>query len=517
MQGAHGQRLAGLLMGILFCSQAIAAASHGPDFNGDGFADLAIGVPDEGIGAIERAGMIHILYGSEIGLTTNGAEAFNQAGDLMPGEPEPFALFGVALGWGDFDGDGFDDLAVGARGQTIGSAAGAGSVTVLRGSAEGLTIDGLQYWHLSETDMPSKAMPLDQFGAALTANDFNGDGFDDLAVGIPNKRVNGAANAGAVLVLYGSEDGLTVADRRYLHQNRYMIHNTAESGDQFGRALASGDFDGDGFADLAVGVPSEENLGRSNAGGVNVIYGRSTGLHWNGNQFLRQSIAFMGNPTETNDLFGASLTVGDFDGNGSDDLAIGAPGETISGHTNAGAVNVLYGNPDGLSFTGNQFWHANVAGLNSGAATDEQFGHKIAAGDFNGDGRDDLAIGVPRRTIGTNALAGAVQLIYGSPTSLSVAGAENFHQNSANIPDLAEFGDRFGYALAARDFNGDGLTDLAIGAPYDSVDAIPEAGVMHVLYGDTLGITSVNNQYFTQNNPGMNDVAEDLDEFADYF
>ena len=225
----------------------------------------------------------------------------------------------------------------------------------------------------------------------------------------------------------------------------------------------------------------------------------------------------MGNPTEPGDLFGASLTVGDFDGNGSDDLAIGVPGETISGHASAGAVNVLYGNPDGLSYTGNQFWHAGVAGLGTAVAANEQFGHKIAAGDFDGDGRDDLAIGVPWRTINNLDLAGAVQIIYGSPTSLSVAGANVFHQNTVNMPDIAEFGDRFGYAVAARDFNGDGHADLAIGAPYDSLGAIPEAGVMHVIYGDTLGITTVNNQYFTQNDPGMDDIAEDLDEFADYF
>lgn len=517
MQYASWWRLSGLIAGLSIGTQANGSASTGPDFNGDGFPDLAIGVPDEGVDGMALAGMIHVLYGAEAGLTTDGSQAFNQSGDLMPGEPEPHALFGVALGWGDFNGDGFDDLAVSARGQTIDSVSKAGSVTVLHGSAGGLTIDGLQYWHLNVPGTPNKARPNDEFGAALTAGDFNGDGFADLAIGIPNKRVNGASKAGSVLVLYGSQDSLTIENRHYLHQDRYKIHNKSEPNDQLGRALACGDFNGDGFADLAIGVPGENNLGRNNAGGVNVIYGRPSGLHWNGNQFWRQSIALTGNPTETDDMFGASLAVGDFDGNGSDDLAIGVPGETLSGHANAGAVNVLYGNPDGLSYSSNQFWHASVAGLGTSFAAGEKFGHAMAAGDFDGDGRDDLAIGVPGRTVGTIALAGAVQIIHGSPSALSVAGARTFDQNSPNIPDFAEFGDQFGYAVAARDFNNDGLADLAIGAPHDSVGALAEAGVMHVIYGDTLGLTTVGNQYFTQDMPGMGEVAEELDEFANYF
>jgi hypothetical protein len=509
--------LAGACHVLICCAAAHAAASHGPDFNGDGFPDLVVGVPDEGIGSVPRAGLFHVIYGSESGLTTDGVQVFSQDSDFMPGQVEPYALFGVAFGWGDFNGDGFDDLAISARGQTIGSAAGAGSVTVLHGSADGLTTDGLQYWHLDVPGTPNKAMAYDQFGAALSAADFNADGFADLAIGVPNKRVDGASNAGAVLVLYGSSDGLTTTDRYYVHQNLYKIQNTAEVDDQFGRTLGSGDFNGDGFADLAIGAPGETNLGSANAGCVNVLYGSATGLRWQKNQFWRQRTDLMHNPTESGDLFGGSLAVGDFDGNGFDDLAIGVPGETLSGHANAGAVNVLYGSANRLTYTGNQFWHAGVDGLKTAFADDEQFGFKVAAGDFDGDGRDDLAIGVPRRPVSNLALAGAVQIIYGTADGLSVARARTFDQNTANIPDHAEFGDRFGYAIAARDFNADGLTDLAIGAPYNPVGSIPEAGVMHVLYGDTLGLTTVGNQFFTQDTPGLGDPAEDLDEFADYF
>jgi hypothetical protein len=86
---------------------------------------------------------------------------------------------------------------------------------------------------------------------------------------------------------------------------------------------------------------------------------------------------------------------GDFNGDGFDDLAVGAPLENVSGINAAGAVSIIYGSRRGLSASGNQFWHENVSGVDGAAANDDRFGIALAAGDFNGDGFDDLAIGVP--------------------------------------------------------------------------------------------------------------------------
>jgi hypothetical protein len=106
----------------------------------------------------------------------------------------------------------------------------------------------------------------DRFGSALVAGDFNGIGKDDLAVGMPGEDFGGATDTGIVVVLFGSSQGLLPASWERLGQKR--VGGIDESGDQFGLALAAGDFNGDGKDDLAIGTPLEDITGASNAGAV---------------------------------------------------------------------------------------------------------------------------------------------------------------------------------------------------------------------------------------------------------
>ena len=122
---------------------------------------------------------------------------------------------------------------------------------------------------------------FDLFAKALAAGDFNDDGYDDLAVGVPGEEVN-VANAGVVCVLYGSAAGLASAGQQWWSQNSVDVPGVAEAGDRLGESLATGDFDGDGFDDLAIGVPDEEVSGQRFAGAVNVLYGSSNGLSGSG-------------------------------------------------------------------------------------------------------------------------------------------------------------------------------------------------------------------------------------------
>src|SRR4029453_5665200 len=186
------------------------------DFDNDGFADLAVGVPGEN----DFAGAVNVLYGTGGGLSGTGGQLFPQGG----GTAEAFDSFGSSLAAGDFNNDGFADLAAGAPFEAVGSVQ-AGAVSVWYGSRGGLTATGGRLF----TQVGGAVESGDQFGSALAAGDFNNDGFADLAVGAPGEGVGGAGQAGAVSVLPGSAGGLTATGGRLFTQ----VGGAVESGDQF--------------------------------------------------------------------------------------------------------------------------------------------------------------------------------------------------------------------------------------------------------------------------------------------
>ncbi|MFV2040010.1 MAG: lamin tail domain-containing protein, partial [Acidimicrobiales bacterium] len=155
---------------------------------------------------------------------------------------------------------------------------------------------------------------------------------------------------------------------------------------------ASSDFDGDGYDDLAVGVPGEDFGTRKNAGSVVVIPGRANGIARSRGKVWSQRGKIAGTPA-TSDRFGEALAVGDFDGDGYDDLAVGVPGEDVGGNNDAGSVNVIYGSASGLATTRNAAL-TQTDGKSSGAERGDEFGSALTSGDFDGDGYDDLAVGV---------------------------------------------------------------------------------------------------------------------------
>jgi len=325
--------------------------------------------------------------------------------------------------------------------------------------------------------------------------DFNGDGAADLAIGAPGEN----SSSGVVHVLYGSGTGLTAAGSQLWSQDSPGIAGAAEAGDIFGFALAAGDFNGDTRADLAIGAPGENSF----AGVVHVLYGSGTGLTAAGSQLWSQDSPGIAGAAEAGDIFGEALAAGDFNGDTRADLAIGAPGEN-----NVGFVHVLYGSGTGLTAAGSQLWSQDSPGIGGTAEANDDFGGALAAGDFNGDTRADLAIGA----LGENSFAGVVHVLYGLGTGLTAAGSQLWSQDSPGIGGAAEPDDIFGEALAAGDFNGDGTADLAIGASGEN----SFAGVVHALYGSaTVGLTATGSQVWSQDSPGIAGGAEAFDVFGE--
>ncbi len=296
----------------------------------------------------------------------------------------------------------------------------------------------------SASAVPRAAMPFD----------FDGDGYADLAAGVPGENLRGKRNPGAVQVLYGSASGVTAHDQLW-HQGRKGVKGALEKGDRFGAVLASGDFDADGYADLAIAIPEENIKTRKDTGAVQVLYGSRAGLTAAGDQVWHQGSKGVPGSNGKEDRFGSSLAVGDFDGNGYADLAVGVPGEDVGDAVGAGRVVMLRGSASGLTSARAQSWGEGSAGVASKPRRYEHFGRVIAAGDVNADGRDDLAISVGQ--VGDSS----VHLLLGSPTGFTASGAQFF---SLGDLGLGEYGATGAVAsLWLGDVNADGHDDLTLG------------------------------------------------------
>jgi hypothetical protein len=509
------------------------------DFNGDGFADLAIGVPFEDQDGINAVGGVNVIYGSAKGLTATNDQFF---------DPTTFGFaytsndhFGWALASGDFNGDTYSDIAIGIPDLDVASSADFGGVLLMNGSPSGLDPSTARSLPL----MPGSG---GNAGESLVWADFNGDTFGDLAVGIPGATFSifndnivpllfctreTVAAAGEVQVFYGASTGLSASRAQRLRQgsidgdlcnapSSIVVGNFPGPNDRFGTALAAGDFNGDGPADLVIGTPLEDYAPEAfedDFGVVQIVPGSTHGLIPAQTQGLSQNTPGVGGGAEAGDQFGRALAVGDFNGDLRADLAVGVPFEDLVNNSaaDAGVVHVLLGSADFgelVTTTGSLFISQAVL---SGVAVEagDRFGWALAVGRFDDDARADLAIGVPGEAVGSVAKAGLVQVLYGSTSGPSLTRVQTWHQNTAGIPDAVESGDQFGYALSAWNYGFDDRADLAIGAPFEDFSSLADAGVVTVIYGSPTGLTTVvAPQLWHQDVTGINDTLQAGDRFG---
>ena len=221
----------------------------------------------------------------------------------------------------------------------------------------------------------------DRFGSALAAADFNGDGNADLAVGTPLDDWAEQVDAGTVNVLYGSSQGLTDEDDQIWHQNSRGTALQNQARNNYGASLAAGDFNNDGYADLATGIPGYANEGLARAGAVQVLYGSEEGLTAAGTQVLQKGQQGLSGRPQPNDEFGVKLTTSDLNNDGIDDLVVTANGSEDISALGAGSLDVLYGTPDGLQAAGHDVWSAGNPGLPGGPKAEDFFGTAVSGAD----------------------------------------------------------------------------------------------------------------------------------------
>ena len=277
---------------------------------------------------------------------------------------------------GDFDGDGLGDAAYGdpGSGRTGACPAGFGAVYVHAGDDPAREVRWARGAGLS-----GPAVCGAKLGTGLGAADVDGDGYDDLVVGVPGGQV------GHVQVVFGSPAGLSPA-------RQTIIQGATADGPaaRFGAAIAAGDFDCDGFADVAVAAP-DADAGATDAGAVTVFRGRANGVATSGTRLVQGAF---GDPAESGDRFGYALASGNLDadgpgGCGCADLAISAAFEDVSGIEDAGMVHVLFGGSSGPGSGGaHEIPPTGVLGPQRG----QLVGGHLGIGDIDEDGVDDLSM-----------------------------------------------------------------------------------------------------------------------------
>lgn len=380
---------------------------------------------------------------------------------------------GRALAVGDFDGDGWEDLAVGAPFEDVGSTADAGAVVVSYGTAFGLTHVGAEL-HTAET--MGVTVRTDAFlGYALVAADFDQDGYDDLIVGAPGEQVGFVAGAGRIHVLEGGPSGLS-------YRNSFTQTDAGgviEVDDEFGAALAAGNWNGDaaGYMDLAVGSPGEDDA----AGAVYTFHGSGLFFLLANDFFTSADFSQLAVPGAE---IGASLAAGNFVSTSHDDLAIGAPYLDI-GVNAAGAVFLVRGTSDGLATAA--YPRYDAADIDAATASG-WFGFALAGGKLRSGSYDALAIGEPGYTHPGYDRTGRVHVLDGGSSGLDLT--DPLDLSACDFLGSCGLDALFGTSLAVGYFDATGGTyeDLAVGADGSGQEyGVQSAGGVYVFHGGANG------------------------------
>jgi len=421
---------------------AIAALS------GAAMALTAGAAPMPGTPGCDDAGTVHAQH--QIGAYVGGFGEGLDAGDI----------FGTSIASiDDLDGDGTDDLIVGAAADDDGGT-DRGAVWILFMNADG-TVRSKQKISSTQGGFGGGLANADWFGTWVESlSDFDGDGVADLAIGAHGTD-DGGVDRGAVWILFMNTDG-TVKAKQKISSTQGGFGGGLANDDGFGFSVALlGDIDSDGVVDLGVGAIRTDD-GATDRGAVWILFLNSNATV-KAHQKIAHNMGGFSRPLANNDLFGLSVgSLGDLDGDGTIDVAVGAPWDDSAG-IDRGAVWVLFLNPNGTVKTHQKIAH-NIGGFTGPLSNNDALGVAVTSlGDLDGDGLTDLAVGAEMDDSG-GANRGALWLLFLNPNG-TVKAHRKISQTTGGFAGSLTNGGGFGRSMTLRgDLGGDGRTTIAVGA-----------------------------------------------------
>ena len=321
-------------------------------------------------------------------------------------------------------------------------------------------------------DLPSAEASIVDTSGTVVSGDFNNDGNIEVVVSSPETD----CGKGAVYVVASS--GSLVAWTR----DSSGVLGTAACGDLFGASLAAGDFDGDGYDDLVIAAPDADDTGNPSSGSVHLIYGSASGLSSTGDQLWTLDSPGVGGVAKMNDHWGDALAVGDFNCDGYDDLAVGAPRKQEI----QAMVSILSGTSGGITSVGDQL-----------LSREGGFGAALAAGNFdavqdNSIDCDDLIVAAPLQAV-SYANAGVIHRYAGSAAGIASQPSQTIAQDVPGVADAPQEDDFFGWRVAAVQADDDIYRDLLVTVPGDGCSSGIGIG-RHLFHGSASGITVTGNE-----------------------
>ncbi|MEU3736790.1 MULTISPECIES: FG-GAP repeat protein [unclassified Streptomyces] len=412
--------------GASAADRGVEPANPTADYNNDGYADLAVGVPGATVGGKAKAGYVNVVWGGKSGLGKHGSTTVSQSTAGVPGTAEAGDGFGTAVDSNDMNGDGYSDLIVGAPDEDTDAGLSAGTVAVVWGAANGFK-GGFTAANGQISD--------GSYGAVLASGDFDDDGDQDIAL---NSHFD---ESSSIVMRPGPFTAGSPSDVSRVEGWHFAGPRT----------MAAGDFDDDGKDDLAFSYAGMEVSGTS-------VMSREAGSgEW-------KTTWSTGDSTDT------ALAAGDFDGDNTTDLAIGNVRPNPESETTyceerlGGAIATVYGKKGTTLGGPSSCTTQSGPQVGGDPEAEDNFGAHLASLDSDQDGREELIAGADSEAVGTAKNAGSYWFLTSTGAGTTLAGPA-FSQNTAGVAGTAEAGDRLGAAVTAGDYNGDGLPDFAVGAP----------------------------------------------------